>query len=121
MKIAETSSGLERQMTVPLIREQDSSRIKASSVTNISENRLKQSLDEHDQDKLLSAVNSVREYVHSMGVKLEFRIHQNSDQVQVTVVNPDNEKIIRKIPPDEILDLAASIEKMLGLFLNKSL
>ena len=74
-----------------------------------------------EQEKLASSVNSIREYLSSMGVKLEFQIHSKSDQIQVKVIDPENDKIIRKIPADEILELAASIEEMVGLFINKSL
>ncbi|WP_028574714.1 flagellar protein FlaG [Desulfonatronovibrio hydrogenovorans] len=77
--------------------------------------------DTLDQDKLTSAVTSISQYVSSMGVKLKFNIHEESDQYQVEVVNPENDKVIRKIPPDELLDLAVSIEKMLGLFVNRNL
>ncbi|RQD61857.1 MAG: hypothetical protein D5R98_06080 [Desulfonatronovibrio sp. MSAO_Bac4] len=79
------------------------------------------SLTDKDIDKIASATNSIREYMDSMQVKLEFQIHEESNQVQVSVVNPENEKVIRKIPADEILELAASIEKMVGLFLNRNL
>ncbi|MFN2266995.1 MAG: flagellar protein FlaG [Desulfonatronovibrio sp.] len=78
-------------------------------------------LTDKDIDKIASATNSIKEYMNSMQVKLEFQIHKESNQVQVSVVNPENEKVIRKIPADEILELAASIEEMVGLFLNKNL
>jgi flagellar protein FlaG len=37
------------------------------------------------------------------------------------VRDPETDKLIRKIPADEMLDLAASIENMVGLFLDKAL
>ncbi len=121
MNISEVSSGLDRHMIASISRETDISRVNSLIDPNLEVAEPKKNLDKLDHEKLAGAVNSIREYVNSMGVKLKFEIHQKSDQVQVTVVNPENEKIIRKIPPDEILDLAASIEEMLGLFINKIL
>jgi flagellar protein FlaG len=57
----------------------------------------------------------------SLGVNLKFNIDERTDIVQVEVRDPETDKLIRKIPADEMLDLAASIEKMVGLFLDKAL
>ena len=57
----------------------------------------------------------------SLGVNLKFNIDERTDMVQVEVRDPKTDKLIRKIPADEMLDLAASIENMVGLFLNKAL
>ena len=57
----------------------------------------------------------------SIGVSLKFNIDERTDMVQVEVRDPETDKLIRKIPADEMLDLAASIENMVGLFLDKAL
>ena len=72
-----------------------------------------------DQDKLLSAASSIKEYMSSMGVELNFQFQIERERIQVEVVDPASEKIIRKIPSDEILSLAESIEDMLGVLVNK--
>ena len=74
---------------------------------------------EIDQDKIQSATNSIREYMNSLGVKLNFQFQGEGDHLQVEVVNPENDKVIRKIPSDEVLSLAESIEDMLGVLVNK--
>jgi flagellar protein FlaG len=57
----------------------------------------------------------------SIGVSLKFNIDERTDMVQVEVRDPETDKLIRKIPADEMLDLAASIENMVGLFLDRAL
>ena len=57
----------------------------------------------------------------SLGVNLKFHIDEKTDTVQVEVRDPETQKLIRKIPADEMLELAASIEKMVGLFLDRAL
>lgn len=71
--------------------------------------------------KLQHVAEAVESYMHSLGVNLKFHIDERTDIVQVEVRDPDTDRLIRKIPADEMLDLAASIEKMLGLFLNTTL
>ena len=71
--------------------------------------------------RLHHVIEAVESYMQSLGVNLKFHIDERTDVVQVEVRDPDTDKLIRKIPADEMLDLAASIEKMLGLFLNRTL
>ena len=55
-----------------------------------------------------------------MGVELKFHIHKGTNKIQVDVIDPEKNKVIRKIPPDELLNLAASIEQMVGVFMKVS-
>lgn len=77
--------------------------------------------EEISLQKLQNLTEAVDSYMSSMGVSLKFNIDERTDQVQVEVRDPKTDKLIRKIPADEMLDLAASIENMVGLFLDKAL
>lgn len=70
-------------------------------------------------NKLNNMTEAVESYLNSLGVNLKFNIDDQTDIVQVEVRDPQTDKLIRKIPADEMLALAASIEQMVGLFLNK--
>jgi len=52
-------------------------------------------------------------------VDLHFSIHQASGDVIVVVTDGTTGKVIREIPPSEILDLAAKLEEMMGLVYDK--
>ena len=71
--------------------------------------------------KLQNLTDAVDSYMSSLGVNLKFHIDEKTDTVQVEVRDPETQKLIRKIPADEMLELAASIEKMVGLFLDRAL
>jgi flagellar protein FlaG len=77
--------------------------------------------EEISLQKLQSLTEAVDSYMSSLGVNLKFSVDERTDVVQVEVRDPETDKLIRKIPGDEMLDLAASIENMVGLFLNKAL
>ncbi|MBA4356586.1 MAG: flagellar protein FlaG [Humidesulfovibrio sp.] len=52
---------------------------------------------------------------------LKIRLLDNSQSdVQVEIVNKANNKVLRKIPQDELIKLSASIKTMTGVFLNQS-
>jgi len=76
--------------------------------------------EEISLQKLQNLTEAVDTYMQSLGVNLKFNVDERTDMVQVEVRDPDTDKLIRKIPADEMLDLAASIENMVGLFLNKA-
>lgn len=77
--------------------------------------------EEISLQKLQNLTDAVDSYMSSLGVNLKFHIDEKTDKVQVEVRDPETQKLIRKIPADEMLDLAASIEKMIGLFLDRAL
>jgi flagellar protein FlaG len=67
--------------------------------------------EEISLQKLQNLTDAVDSYMSSLGVNLKFHIDEKTDTVQVEVRDPETQKLIRKIPADEMLELAASIEK----------
>jgi flagellar protein FlaG len=62
----------------------------------------------------------VEKFMLNLGVDLKFRVSDSGD-IQAEVRQADGEKLIRKIPPDEVMELAESIRRMSGAFLDKAL
>jgi hypothetical protein len=60
-------------------------------------------------------------YMASLGVELRFHVDDSTDRLQVEVRDPQTDKLIRKIPPDDILRLAAAIEETVGVLVDRSL
>ena len=52
-------------------------------------------------------------------VDLTFSVHEASGKIMVTVVEEETGKIIRVIPPEELLDLAVKLEEAIGLMFDK--
>ncbi len=52
-------------------------------------------------------------------VDLHFSVHQASGQVMVVVTDEDTGEIIREIPSQEMLNLAAKLEEMMGLIFDQ--
>ena len=52
-------------------------------------------------------------------VDLQFSVHEASGQVKVVVREESTGKLIREIPTEEILDLAARFNEMVGLIMDR--
>lgn len=68
----------------------------------------KQMLEELEQDI---------ETMHNVGLK--FSKHDDSGRTMIKVLNKENDEIIREIPAEDVLDLAAKIEEMIGILFDK--
>lgn len=54
-----------------------------------------------------------------LSFQLSFSIHQDSHRVIVKVVDPDTHKVLREIPPEEMLDFMVKLQDMLGILIDK--
>ncbi len=73
-------------------------------------------LDKESAEKLLF---EVEEHLASKGVALKFCLSEDSDTLQVEVRDAESEKVIRKIPDDELVRLSKSIKDMVGALMDK--
>lgn len=73
------------------------------------------------KDLLDQAVEAADSRLKEMGVNIRLRVGENSDRLQVEVYDPETREVIRRLPPDEIIKLAESIEDMVGLILDRLL
>jgi len=65
----------------------------------------------------MDAVNQAMQAMHNVG--LDFSVHKKTGETIVKVVDRDTGKLIRQIPPQEMLDLADKLEDMMGILFDK--
>jgi len=66
-----------------------------------------------NEAELAKATEVLNETMKVYNYHLEFTVHKASGRMQVKVVDSDNKKVIREIPPESILDCAARIRELL--------
>ncbi len=70
--------------------------------------------------QIMDMVASVRENLSAMNkVGLQFAVHESSGRMKVTVIDEDTGKVIREIPSDEVLNLAAKLDEMIGMIFDQ--
>lgn len=66
-------------------------------------------LSREDVKKL---ADKAQDYFKDKGVNLHFKVLDESDQLQVEVVDADSNKVIRKFPQDELVKLSDNLKRM---------
>ena len=65
--------------------------------------------------QLSQAVSHLNAYVQQVRRELQFSIDAQTGVVVVKVLDASSDKVIRQIPPQDVLDLAHSMERIDGL------
>ena len=82
-----------------------------NSKNKLSHEELKQELEEKIED-----MNKITETLEE---NLSFKLHDETDRIMVQVVNVKTNEVVKEMPPEEMLDLAAKIHKMVGLLIDE--
>lgn len=72
--------------------------------------------EEISQEMLDELANDI-ETLHSIG--LSFAQHKGSGRTMISVMNRDTDELIRQLPAENILDMAAKMEEMIGLLFDQ--
>jgi len=69
--------------------------------------------------KLIEAIEKANNALNGTDCSFRFYIHEETKQIMVKVINNQTNKVIREIPPEEILDAVAKIWEIAGLFIDE--
>ncbi|MBI4595301.1 MAG: flagellar protein FlaG [Candidatus Tectomicrobia bacterium] len=81
-----------------------------------SEDKIKSKGRSEINQAMLNKIQDNIKILHN--VDLQFSVHEKTGRTMVSVVDEDTGKLIREIPPREILDLDAKIQEMMGILFN---
>jgi flagellar protein FlaG len=74
----------------------------------------------HQQQKIERVTQSIDNYLKSAQSDLQIKVHNDTGTIVVKVVSKSDGKVIREIPPEEMLNLAAKMEALIGALFNKN-
>lgn len=76
------------------------------------------------KESISAKINRIAEamdsYVRSVQRDLKIQVHSATGKIIVKVISEESGKVIREIPPKEMLDLAAKMEKMIGALFDEN-
>lgn len=78
----------------------------------------KEQRKEYTPEELSMVVEDVNKTMEALNYSLRFHVHRATRQIMVDVVNPETKEVIREIPPEQMLDLAAKLKEMVKYFSN---
>jgi flagellar protein FlaG len=79
---------------------------------------IKQYLESMD-DKIGRIAETMDSYLQSIQRDLKIQVDDKTGRIVVKVTSKESGKVIREIPPEELLDLAARIEEMTGILFDE--
>ena len=75
--------------------------------------------DEKLLDKLNGAIREMNEDMEVQHLSLRFKLHEDSERWMVRIVDIMEDKVIREIPPERMLELSARIQSSVGVMLDR--
>lgn len=73
-----------------------------------------------DIEAVEAAFKGAQQRLGNQDLELKYTINEDSGDIQVELINSENDKVVRKIPADELIKLHSSLKEMAGAFLNRS-
>ena len=96
-------------------------RLSAQGETSESNQGSKRPVKEPNSSQVAELVADVQKNLKIMhNVDLQFSVHEASGKIKVTVTEESSGEIIREIPPEEVLRLAAKFDEMVGMIFDES-
>jgi len=74
-----------------------------------------------EQQKLKSLTKVLNDYFQEQQTNLQLKVKQEKNIFQIQLVDGNTKRIIQKIPPDAILELANKIDQVIGFLIDKRL
>jgi flagellar protein FlaG len=106
-----------RQMDQAGIAETDSSR---GTVTGKETESSPFPSKEVPREKIDRIARALENYVRSVQTDLSIKVHRSTGKIMVQVISKADGKVIREIPPEGLLDLAAKMEEVAGVIFDKN-
>ncbi|MGD9160915.1 MAG: flagellar protein FlaG [Desulfobacteraceae bacterium] len=71
-------------------------------------------IKEATNEKINRIAEAMDSYIQSIQRDLKIQVHEETGKIMVKITSEDGSKVIREIPPKELLDLAARMEELTG-------
>ncbi len=73
-------------------------------------------ISRQDIDEMVDALKDLTE---TLQTTLNFSVDEGTNNIVVKIIEKDTDKVIRQIPPDEILELQEKMQDLTGFLLSK--
>lgn len=111
----------QRTLEQKLLKSQQENRIDQTVPTKdiLKEKGKKGLIQKLTGDELEKIKKATNEVLAQLNIQLDFEIDKTLGKVIVKVINKETGKVIRQIPPEEMLKIAKRMEEMSGILIDK--
>lgn len=87
-----------------------------------SEKREEEREQKLNPDQLREIATNLKDSINAIhNVDLQFSIHKSSGKLMTIVKDAGTDRVIREIPPSELLNLAAKMDEMIGILFDQQI
>lgn len=71
------------------------------------------------QDELEDKIEDMNNILETLEENLSFKLHDETERLMVQVIDIKTKEVLKEMPPEEMLDLAARIHRMVGVIIDE--
>lgn len=84
--------------------------------------KIEQSVNQVTKQELEKVIDNLNRFFGVAGQPyLKFKIHDETDQLMVSIMDLETKRIVRELPPKEVLDMQARIQHFVGLLIDEKI
>lgn len=72
-----------------------------------------------NRENLNSITKALNKFMESLNADIHFKLHDETKELMVQVVDDNNHKVLKEFPPHQLLDTIAAIRDRIGVLLDK--
>ena len=91
-----------------------------AAVSSVVEERNRNTdINTNEKDKVNEAIEKLKHAGEIFNRRLDFRVDEETNRVVVKVVDTTTDKVIKEIPSEQLLQLVAKIQEMIGILVDE--
>jgi flagellar protein FlaG len=100
----------------------DTSHINKTALDPKAMEKIEHSVNQVTKKELEQVINNLNRFFGIANKPfLKFQIHEDTDKLMVSIMDLETKKVIRELPPKEILDMEARIQNFVGLLIDEKI
>jgi flagellar protein FlaG len=97
----------------------DGKAVKTSGVSSLDDDNSYAIDNVKTKENVNEAIEKLKHVGEIFNRRLDFRVDEETNRVVVKVVDTTTDKVIKEIPPEQLLQLAARIQEMIGILVDE--
>lgn len=87
--------------------------------SEIEQNKKSKEIKRAAEEKIRRVSELMNDYIQSLKREIKIRVNNETGDIMVKVISEEDGRVIREIPPEELLALAARMEEIAGAFFDQ--
>ncbi len=112
------TSNVQNSENIPKTNESLSAPVENATEVKRQQGKEQETKKEQVSQSFLNGLEKDIEMIHNVG--LRFSVHKPTGRTVIKVIDKETQELVREIPAEEILNLAAKLDDMLGIIFDET-